>query len=382
MKLNLLFSAPFIASAIAAPTYSESWSNKHDKQPYGKSVAEPKYFTSAFSTRAIPGDVVVTNGTASPAGSTAYGHFSFKINSDKDIICYDIMLVNVTGEYSSPAFTATHIHQPAKGSAGPPRIAFPNPEKVGFDRNGAELRHSKGCLKGPFRTNITANGADTGSDSGFSLKDIEESPSSFFADTHTAQYTSGAVRGQLLASEVPVKKPDYFTSTLRTEATGNQVVNGSSVSVPGSDSTKAVYTLHINSDEEIVCYEIAVEGFPEDQEYYSPAKTATHSHSGVFGQTGPPRLAFKNPEPVKGDWKLTSLVKSLLGKKETGGVRASSACIKGPFTTGLLDVNGTDTGSASGFTLKQLEDNPSAFNADFHTSGFVAGAVRGQLYRP
>ncbi|WWC71190.1 uncharacterized protein I206_105143 [Kwoniella pini CBS 10737] len=382
MLFKLLLALAASASALAARTYSEDKHDKYGDKPYGKVVSEPKYFTSAFSTRAVPSQVVVTNGTVDPRNSTAYGHFGFKINSDKDIICYDISLVNVTGGYSSPAFTATHIHQGPQGAAGPPRLAFPNPEFVGYDRNGAELRRSKGCLRGPFSTNITANGKDTGSDSGFTLKAIEDSPSSFFADTHTAQYTAGAVRGQLLASEVPVKKPDYFTSTLRTDATGEQVVNGSSVSVPGSNGTKGVYVLHINSDKDIICYEIVVDGFPEGQDYFSPAKTATHSHSGIFGQTGPPRLALKNPKPVEDDWKSISLFNSLLGKKKTAGIRVASACVKGPFTTGLLDVNGTDTGSASGFTLKQLEQNPSAFNADFHTSGFVAGAVRGQLYRP
>ncbi|WVW80689.1 hypothetical protein I302_102675 [Kwoniella bestiolae CBS 10118] len=374
-------------SALAAPTYSDSWSD-HDKSksesyPYGTKVGEPKYFTSAFSTRANATQVIANNGTAVPGQTGAFGHFSFKINSDKDIICYDITLVNVTGEYLSPAFTATHIHQGPRGSAGPPRIAFPNPEKVRVDQTGAEVRVSKGCLQGPFSTNVTANGTDTGSASGFTLKAIEDSPSSFFADTHIVQFPAGAVRGQLNSSEVPVKNPEWFTSTLRTDATSNQVVNGSSISVPGSEGTKATYILKINSEEDILCYDIVVEGFPEGQEYFSPAKTATHVHSGVYGQSGPPRLAFKNPQPVeKDDWKLLKLVKSLLGKsKNYKTVRVSSECVKGPFTTGLLDVNGTDTGSATGFTLKQMEENTEAFNADFHTSGFVAGAVRGQLYR-
>jgi len=42
---------------------------------------------------------------------------------------------------------------------------------------------------------------------------------------------------------------------------------------------------------------------------------------------------------------------------------------------------GIDTGSASGFSLKALEDNPAGFFADTHTFDFAAGAVRGNLYR-
>lgn len=87
------------------------------------------------------------------------------------------------------AFTATHIHEAPKGRAGPPRIAFPNPQ--GPD----ERRISTGCLTGPFKTNITANGVDTGD--GFHVRQIVANPSNFFTDTHTANFVPGAVRGQL-----------------------------------------------------------------------------------------------------------------------------------------------------------------------------------------
>lgn len=36
-----------------------------------------------------------------------------------------------------------------------------------------------------------------------------------------------------------------------------------------------------------------------------------------------------------------------------------------------------DTGT--GFSLKEIEANPSGFFADVHTATYVAGAVRGQL---
>lgn len=49
---------------------------------------------------------------------------------------------------------------------------------------------------------------------------------------------------------------------------------------------------------------------------------------------------------------------------------------KDPFTTGLK-ANGQDTGT--GFKVAQIEDNPSAFMADVHSSLAVPGAVRGQL---
>lgn len=89
--------------------------------------------------------------------------------------------------------TATHIHQAAKGAAGPPRIAFPNPEKVGQTSSGAELRRSSGCAQGPFVTGLNAANTttDTGSASGFKLADIEkDGGAGFFADVHTKQVST------------------------------------------------------------------------------------------------------------------------------------------------------------------------------------------------
>lgn len=256
------------------------------------------------------------------------------------------------------------------------------------DVTGAEIRESKGCMKGPFRTNVTANGADSGQ--GFELKQIEEQPSNFFADTHTRevshspfcfiriltrpfcptlfQFSAGAVRGQLLPSELEVNKPRSFTSTLKTEATSDQIINNANVKVAGLEGAKGHYTLRLNTKENVVCYDITLTGFGNDEQYFSPAKTSTHTHMAAFGLSGPPRLAYKNPEQKKLWWG---------GKSKK---RYSSACIKGPFTTGLLGANGLDTGSASGFTLQQLESDPTAYMSDVHTESRQAGAVRGNMY--
>jgi len=101
----------------------------------------------------------------------------------------NITLLNVAGGYQSPARTATHIHQAARGASGPPRLAFPNP--IGDDKR----RVSVGCLTGPFTTGLMMNGADTGA--GFKVKQIEQNPAGFFADSHTTLFSLGVVRGQL-----------------------------------------------------------------------------------------------------------------------------------------------------------------------------------------
>jgi hypothetical protein len=150
---------------------------------------EPDRFTSMFTAMASPEMVIGTDGKPAPGQPGATGTFDYRINSDEEILCYGLRLEGVTGEYKSPARTATHIHQAAEGQAGPPRIALPNPQGEGGTRT------SSGCLKGPFTTGVMANGQDTGT--GFSLKQIEANPAAFFGDTHTAEFTAGAVRGQL-----------------------------------------------------------------------------------------------------------------------------------------------------------------------------------------
>ncbi|SCX55489.1 CHRD domain-containing protein [Klenkia marina] len=158
-------------------------------------VAEPATFTSAFTAMATPDTVIDNDGVATPGEPGASGTFTYRINSDTEVICYDISLTGVTPPYQSPAKTATHIHEAAAGQAGPPRIAFPNPEDDGTGR-----LVSSGCLQGPFTTGVAPDGTDTGQ--GFTLDQIEANPSAFFTDTHTSAYAAGAVRGQL--TEIPV----------------------------------------------------------------------------------------------------------------------------------------------------------------------------------
>ncbi|AJW42845.1 CHRD domain-containing protein [Rhodococcus sp. 14-2496-1d] len=160
-------------------------------------VAEPDSFTSAFTAMATPDQVLNGEGVATPGQPGAMGTFTLRINSDLDIVCYDIALEGVTGDYMSPAKTATHIHQAAAGAAGPPRLAFPNPTPIG---DGP--RTSSGCMQGPFTTGLTPAGATADSGAGFTLDRIEADPAAFAADTHTVDFSAGAVRGQL--TQIPV----------------------------------------------------------------------------------------------------------------------------------------------------------------------------------
>ena len=155
-------------------------------------VEWPDTFTSAFTSMATPGEVIDSDGNVSPGEPGAMGDFGFWINSDMDVICYQITLEGVTGDYESPAVTATHIHEAAAGEEGPPRLAFTDPEPVDDG-----VRTSSGCLQGPFTVGTTD---DDGNDNaeGFTLAEIEANPSAFNADTHTEAFPDGTVRGQLM----------------------------------------------------------------------------------------------------------------------------------------------------------------------------------------
>lgn len=148
-------------------------------------------FSSTQLVKATPDQVV--NGTTRTGGLPgASGTYNFGINSQTDTICYNITLYGFRGEYQSPAATATHVHEAALGASGPPRIAFPNPQPVAGSN---DVRNSVGCLTGPFKTGLLANGVDTGD--GFKVASIEKNPAGFFADVHSSLAVPGAVRGQL-----------------------------------------------------------------------------------------------------------------------------------------------------------------------------------------
>ncbi|TID18541.1 hypothetical protein E2P81_ATG06456 [Venturia nashicola] len=182
MHFITLASALLATSALAAP----SW-HRYD---HGKPApSSPFLFTSTYTVIANPNEVINTTGSPVPGQPGAIGYFNYGINSQLDVICYNITLKGVKGPYQSLALTATHIHQANKGFAGPPRIAFPNP--IGDDN----IRRSVGCLTGPFRTGINASGVDTGT--GLKVAHIEANPANFFTDTHVMAFSQGAVRGQL-----------------------------------------------------------------------------------------------------------------------------------------------------------------------------------------
>lgn len=153
-------------------------------------VPPPATFTSTLTATLTPDAVVDDAGAPAPGQPGATGTFTLQLNSEADIVCYDITLTGVTPPFSSPARTATHLQEGQPNESGNPRMVFPDPQGP----PGGPMT-SKGCLQGPFTTGVVVGDADTGT--GFTLKDLEANPAAWFVDTHTEQFRTGAVRGQL-----------------------------------------------------------------------------------------------------------------------------------------------------------------------------------------
>ncbi|EFQ83557.1 hypothetical protein HMPREF0063_11220 [Aeromicrobium marinum DSM 15272] len=176
--------SPLILTALAAPANADT----------PDQVERPATFTSAFIANGTP-DQVFMGSEPAPGQPGATGTFKFLINTDLDVICWDMTTNGVDNDFvgASPAKTANHLHDAPAGMQGPPRIAFPD-----LTGDGDTLT-SSGCSAGPFTTHAPGNPNEAGSSTGFELSDIEEDPSGYYANIHTNDFRPGAVRGQLVA---------------------------------------------------------------------------------------------------------------------------------------------------------------------------------------
>ncbi|EEY21550.1 hypothetical protein D7B24_006712 [Verticillium nonalfalfae] len=180
MKFSVAALALGLTAVMATPT---------KKIIHKGASAFPFAFTSTFSVYATPEEVVNPEGVYTGGLKGSKSWFNFGINSHEDVICYNISVSGFQGEYQSPALTATHIHQGAKGKSGPPRVVFPDPEGEG------DVRTSIGCIKGPFVTGVKPNGGPDAGE-GFTLSRIEQNPTDYYVDIHSSLAVPGAVRGQ------------------------------------------------------------------------------------------------------------------------------------------------------------------------------------------
>jgi hypothetical protein len=119
--------------------------------------------TASFTATLSPAEEVPNKG---PEGAS--GTAKVDINTDNNQVCYEL---SPSGLSEQP--TAGHIHQGAKGAAGPVFIDFAVPT------NGL-----KNCVTSDA-TKVAAVMGD---------------PAGYYVNIHTATYTAGAIRGQLVAA--------------------------------------------------------------------------------------------------------------------------------------------------------------------------------------
>ena len=100
-----------------------------------------------------------------PGDPDGQGQASFRINPDKNQICYELSVKNIQEA------TAAHIHEGAAGKAG----------KVVVPLDAPKSDSSKGC---------------TDVDQAV-IKEIMQNPSNYYVNVHNAEFKGGAVRGQL-----------------------------------------------------------------------------------------------------------------------------------------------------------------------------------------
>lgn len=125
--IALLTTPLALAAPAAASDYKESCEKDFDKlwnsqDKFWWKKEKTFHFDAQYIIKATPDQVVANSGVPTPGEPGARGLFKYGINIAENTICYNITLSGVTGQYQSPAITATHIHEAVKGRPGPPRL--------------------------------------------------------------------------------------------------------------------------------------------------------------------------------------------------------------------------------------------------------------------
>merc|ERR1712137_355717 len=139
---NMHFTTPALLALISAPlAFAAPTAGKHDYKTDCKKDFDAKwnakdngwkkneklfYFDAEYVVKATPDQVIANTGAPAPGQPGAKGLFKYGINIAENTICYNITLSGVTGDYQSPALTATHIHE-AQGQGWTTQTCLPQP---------------------------------------------------------------------------------------------------------------------------------------------------------------------------------------------------------------------------------------------------------------
>jgi hypothetical protein len=286
--------------------------------------------TSRFVTTVDALQVVDEDGEFRRGEPGATGTFDLRLDAVNDLVCFDITLRGVTGDYASPAVTATHIHANTFGAIGPPVVAFPNPQPVD---GSPDLRRSTGCLDSTAPS--FGDGRDDDPGEGFRVADLEADPAAYYLDTHTEAFLGGAVRGQLGATDVHDVSLSWHDEVDEDGlfGVGEPGASGDALLVvtDGTDADSGTAT-------DRICAALAT-----DATGPFAGSPGAHIHDGDRDVNGPVVVGFATPDD------------------DTG---RSISC--------------ADT-FLEGFTPADLVDDLEGYYVNLHSEAFPAGAVRGQL---
>ena len=275
----------------------------------------------------------------------AAGLAELDVWEDENCVTFAVEYADVDGPFGDAP--GLHIHEGDRDENGP---------VVALLATGADLDAGAddGLVVGTVCEPEILMGDDAGET--FDVSDLLTGPEDYYVNLHSDDFPPGAIRGQL---------PDGPPSIEDGEETSIFTVEAGPDEVPGDDGeegAEATFRLRLDSGNEVICYEILSDGV--SGAYASPAHTATHIHEGDVGEVGPPRVIFDDPR--------------VLDPSDPDGLRASSGCFHVAVSTGT----GDDGDNGAGFSLAEIEADPSAFYVDIHTEDHPAGAVRGQLGEP
>jgi hypothetical protein len=223
----------------------------------------------------------------SPAGDPAgTGTATVRLRAGQGQVCYKLAAVNL------PAVAAAHIHSGAAGASGPVVVPLQTPNASGT---------ANGCA-GVARTLVAS---------------ILANPGSYYVNVHTADFPSGAIRGQLTGTS---------TASLGTSFAFD--LKGSSE--PNATGTAVI---RVRKDAGQVCYRLHAANV-------TLPTAAAHIHRGAAGATGPVVVPFNAP----------------------GADGNASGCA--PADAALID---------------DILANPAGYYVNVHTKEHPAGAIRAQL---
>ena len=178
MKRTILgvMAASAVAGAVVIPSIAAGNARRTQGSLVDIQQAEKPYIASLKGSNEVPGP-----GDADGAGAATVSFAA--VNGTTTQVCWDMSYSGI----GTP--TLAHIHTGAAGASGPPIVDFGSPTANTF----------RGCLD--IATTVA--------------QPIIANPANFYVNVHTAEFPTGAIRGQLAAGPDAAGSAHFLPTPLR-----------------------------------------------------------------------------------------------------------------------------------------------------------------------